>query len=660
VPAETDLHHLLDDLTLENWTERRTTLFETLVTVGPGPVQTEKALEAIAEKLGATKKAVAAEWQAFLGPAPDQNDNAAAIAVRLATDAGAELWHTPDRQAWLSLHREGHLEHHPLRSREARTWMAGLYYGETGKALYSQALQDALGVLEARALFEGPEHRVHTRLAEHEGRVYLDLTRPDWQVVEVDAAGWKVIPSSAAPVRFRRSPHQQPLPLPQAGEGLEEVLGLIPLRERRDTALVLGWLVGALNPQGPYPILTLLGSKGAGKSSVARILKSLVDPTEAPLRAEPKDVEALMVAAVSNQVLALDNLSKVPPWLSDALCRLSTGGGLSKRQLYTDADEHVLDATRPVTLTGIALGVLRDDLADRTATIHLERLEDGERLPERLLRQRFERAHAKALGQLLTAVSLALREWEATRSSLASLPRLADWAVWAEAAAPALGLKRGEITEAFFQVQAGLEQDLIESDPVAQAILALVADWPEGESREYATGELLKALEEAAGLVDVKVKPEGWSRSPQGLGKHLPRIQTALRGVGIQVTSVRDTHNKALRWVVAKLLLEKEGKQYPQYPQTPQGVSGTAETPAGIVNSEGEQYPQYPQGAAGIAGIGVAAPAQYPQEETSSRTEDAGIAGIAGIDKPPSLNPPAHTTPEASDPEDEGGDIAWF
>ena len=38
-----------------------------------------------------------------------------------------------------------------------------------------------------------------------------------------------------------------------------------------------------------------------------------------------------MIAANNGWVVALDNISYLPPWLSDALCRLSTGGGFATR-----------------------------------------------------------------------------------------------------------------------------------------------------------------------------------------------------------------------------------------------------------------------------------------------------------------------------------------
>ncbi len=606
---------ILDALTPENWGRVRGALFEAVVEEGLDPVEVEAVLKEVARKVGATLEAVRQAWRDFLGPVKREEATAAKTAVDLALGGVVALWHTPSKEGWATLPRDGHVEHHPVRGREFRAWLAGLYYAKEGKPLYAQAMQDALAVLEAKALFEGEEHEVHTRLAGHGGRVYLDLSRPDWLVVEVGPEGWRVIPAHEAPVRFRRGRHQKPLPLPERGGSLDAVLELLPLQERRDVALVLGWLVGALSPRGPYPVLVLAGAKGAGKSTAARLLKALVDPQEAPLRAEPKDVEALMVAARGSWVLAYDNLSKVPTWLSDALCRLSTGGGLGKRELYTDAEEYVLEAQRPVILTGIGFGLLRDDLADRVMMVNLERLEDGARRPERELWAAFERAHPQALGALLDAVSVALRRWEEVRAAMPSLPRLADWSLWAEAAAPALGLRPGEVVEAFYAVQAGLNQDLLDNDPVAQAILLLTADWPEGHRAVFTASELLAALEEAMGLKEARVKPEGWPRTPAGLGKHLPRVQTALRGVGIRVEGVRDARVKRLLWV-----LERSGESSPATPATPAiGLQDATPERGGWK----EQPPHNPR-------TTPAFPAQPPRTLNGSRTPFAGDAGDAG------------------------------
>ncbi|MEN2981849.1 MAG: ATP-binding cassette domain-containing protein, partial [Thermus sp.] len=566
---------LVEGLTPEGWGEAREALFGAMVEEGLDHVAVEAVLREAARKVGATLGAMRRAWGDYLGPVPPEAENAAARLVGLALEAGVGLWHTPQGEGWATLPRDGHREHHPIRGRPFRLWLAGLYYAKTGKPPYAQAIQDALATLEAKALFEGPERRVFVRLGEHGGRIYLDLGRPDWRVVEIGPEGWRVIEAGECPVAFHRPAHLRPLPLPEGPGDLEGFLSLLPL-EGRERALVLGWLVGALNPRGPYPVLLLTGPKGAGKTTLARMLKALVDPSEGTVRLEPRNVEDLVLGARGGLVLALDNLSALPPWLSDALCILSTGGALTKRQLYTDAEEVVLEVQRPVILTGIGLGPLRDDLADRVARVELTRLADEGREGEEALWGALEVVHPRALAALLDATSLALRRKEEVRRRLQSLPRMADWTIWAEAAAPALGLGEGEVLEAFLGVQAELEADLLEADLVARAILHLVQDWPEGEARTYAVADLLQALEEAMGLKEARVKPQGWPRTPQALGRHLPRVQTALRGAGVVLEARRDSHLKRNLWVLR--LLEKAGKETPQTPQTPQSASWTGKS----------------------------------------------------------------------------------
>ncbi|MFN7112685.1 MAG: hypothetical protein ACK4M2_13765, partial [Brevundimonas sp.] len=279
-------------------------------------------------------------------------------------------------EGWASIWVDGHLEHHPLKAKAFRRWLSRRYWEKTGKTPYAQALQDALEVLEGEAIHAGEERQVCVRLGEWNGKIYLDLGRPDWRAVEVDATGWRVLEAHQLPpqIAFRRLPHQRPLPEPIRGGGIDALRGLVPLKGG-DWPLVLGWLAGGLNPRGPFPILLLTGEKGAGKSTIAQMLKAILDPAEGALRTTPRHEEDLFVAARGNWVLAYDNLSGVPGWLSDRLCVLATGGALSKRQLYTDADEVVLEAKRPVILTGIGLSGLPDDLTDRLIRVELPRLD---------------------------------------------------------------------------------------------------------------------------------------------------------------------------------------------------------------------------------------------------------------------------------------------
>src|ERR1019366_2341618 len=120
-----------------------------------------------------------------------------------------------------------------------------------------------------------------------------------------------------------------------------------------DWVLFVSWLVAAFRPKGPYPVLALFGEQGSAKSTTARVLRALVDPFHAPIRELPQTTRDLMISASRSHMLAFDNISHLDSRLSDALCRLATGGGMAIRTLYKDDEETIFDAQRPVLLNGI-------------------------------------------------------------------------------------------------------------------------------------------------------------------------------------------------------------------------------------------------------------------------------------------------------------------
>ena len=97
---------------------------------------------------------------------------------------------------------------------------------------------------------------------------------------------------------------------------------------------------------------------------------------------EPRDERELFIVASHSHVLAFDNLSGLPPWLSDTLCRLTSGGAFSTRRLLTDHDEILFAAARPVILNGIEDVITRPDLADRAILLMLAPIAERQRRPE--------------------------------------------------------------------------------------------------------------------------------------------------------------------------------------------------------------------------------------------------------------------------------------
>src|SRR5262249_50301797 len=252
------------------------------------------------------------------GRRPTQAD----ILVDLAQTA--ELFHQPDGTAFADIDINGHRETWPIRSKRFKGWLARRFYDATGGAPSSEALQSALTVIEAKANYDAPERILHIRVGGLVGRLYLDLVDETWRAVEITTTGWRVIDDP--PVRFRRAAGMRALPVPVRGGSVETLRSFLNVRSDADFVLVVARALAVLRNRGPYPVIVLSGEQGSAKSSFSAILRALLDPNTAPLRALPREDRDLFIAASNGHVLAFDNVSGLPAWISDTLCRLATGG----------------------------------------------------------------------------------------------------------------------------------------------------------------------------------------------------------------------------------------------------------------------------------------------------------------------------------------------
>jgi hypothetical protein len=486
-----------------------------------------------------------------LGPAEVKQPKQADILVGLAT-SGCELFHDPDGGAYADIMRGGHRETWAVRRKGFKCWLAKRFYDTTRGAPSSEALQTALSVIEAKAMFDGDKREVSVRVGAHNDRIYVDLCDENWRAVEIGADGWNII--DEPPVRFCRTEGMRSLPEPKRGGTIEALRPLINVKDDRDFILVTAWLLAALRPQGPYPILAPIGEAGTAKSTLARILRALVDPNKAPLRSLSRDDRELFISAVNTRVLSFDNVSVLPQWLSDGLCRLATGGGHAARSLYTNSDEALFDATRPIILNGIENFIVRGDLADRALVIPLAQIPDKERRSEEELWAEVERLRPTILGALYDAVAVGIKRLPTVK--LSTLPRMADFARWATAACPDVKAKDGQ-TIRFIEAYAGNREDtvegVLEAEPVAVAIRSFMAD------REEWGGTATELLRHLNGVVgDKGAAAKGWPNDGTRLGGRLTRLATHLRAVGIDVQRDR-RRASGRRFTIRRGLPDREG-----------------------------------------------------------------------------------------------------
>ena len=456
---------------------------------------------------------------------PSRTAGPSAAQVLLELAKNLTLFRTADGQAYASGLMNVRRETWLIPSKPFRMWCIRQFVKDQRKPPPAQALHDVLQVLESQAL-DSVEQPVFLRVAAAGAATYLDLADEHHRVVMITPTGWQVVQDP--PVHFIRPVRSLALPPPLSDGSLDPLRELLNLQQEEDWNLLVGWLLGALRPMGPYPILILQGEHGTAKSTVAKILKWLIDPSSSLLRSAPRNEQDLLIAARHTHVLAFDNLSGLQPWMSDALCRLATGGGFASRELYSDTEEIILHAQRPVILNGIDDLATRQDLIDRAIVLTLPTIPETARRQERELWKHVDAIRPAVLGALLTASQTALANHD--RVVLPSLPRMADFAVWVTAAEPALGWARGAFLRSYGCNRGEAVELGLEMSPIAPNIRALI---DRNQRWEGAAKDLLALI--MSEKSEVEQRALTMPKSPQAIRNHLKRLAPALRAIGIEV-----------------------------------------------------------------------------------------------------------------------------
>jgi hypothetical protein len=476
----------------------------------------------------ATLAKVSAIWKKYpagsrgkgSGRGPSATDKLIEIVLR------SELFHD-DRKDTYAVSDDGRVRRIlRVRGRELRRTLAHAYYVETGKGAGSEAINTAILVADAKAAQEGPAYRLDVRFAmKSDEEVWVDLVDSDWRAVRVTPAGWEI--AERPPILFKRFAHMNPLPTPAADGDPLLLFDLLNLRNETDRILTLPWVVAAPIAEIPRPGLMLHGVKGSGKSSMAKLLRESIDPSATDGLDVPRDASEFAQLLDHTAVPWFDNISKFQDWQADRLCAAITGGGFSKRELYSDAEDVLMSFRRTMIVTGINIPTAAPDLLERLILVELSpplvRLEEGD------LWRRFRETHPRILGGLLDALSGAMRERSGT--VLAQPPRMADFARWAAAAAEALGYGADSFERVYRESFQRQTEEVIASDPVAVAIRELVA---EKGSWTGTASELLSALNDRNQGTG-KSRDSDWPKRAAELGKRLRALTPTLREIGLTI-----------------------------------------------------------------------------------------------------------------------------
>ena len=150
------------------------------------------------------------------------------------------------------------------------------------------------------------------------------------------------------------------------------------------------FLVSCFVPGIPHVLLVIFGAQGSSKSTLSRLARLLVDPSLIEVASFPHSQKELVQALAHHYFLFFDNVSYISEEQSDILCKAITGGGHTKRELYSDDDDIIYNFIRCIGINGINLVTTRPDLLERSLLLELERIEPAERKTEKELYQNFK------------------------------------------------------------------------------------------------------------------------------------------------------------------------------------------------------------------------------------------------------------------------------
>ena len=417
----------------------------------------------------------------------------------------------------------------PIKSSVFRRWISGKFWEQYEKGFSGESFQQAVSSIEGKSFHEGVTKSLYNRVARVDGVIYYDLG-DDARVIKITKEGWEV--TTKCPEKFRRFSHQLPQIEPKKGGDVLKVLEYLNLKTETDKLLFITYLLTVFIPDIPRVVLINIGDQGAAKSTALRIIRSLVDPSISELLSPPSDINELAQASNHHYCLYLDNLSYLRDELSDALCRLATGIGFTKRKLFTNDEDVLFTQKAAVGITGINLVAQRADLLDRCLILSFERIPEDMRIDEEDFWKNFNNDKPLMLGSIFDKLSLLLGM--AQEFKLARKPRMADYAKYAAIGALTLGKSPEEFLTAFGENIERQNQAAIDSSPTAQSILKFMSDKDSWSGPSTELHKLLKSIVEAANLQIGG--SEGFPKSSNWLWKRVMQIRPNLLSLGISAS----------------------------------------------------------------------------------------------------------------------------
>ncbi|MGA1841106.1 MAG: CHC2 zinc finger domain-containing protein [bacterium] len=431
-----------------------------------------------------------------------------------------------------------------LRSRLFKNYIRKKLWELLNDTCSEESLKSAIGVLEAKAIFDNELHELFVRTAQKDDKYFYDLGGGRVACFE-KGRDWTILDHT--PILFRSFSHQKDQVMPKEPGDIKKVLRYLNFTDEKQKLLYLCYLVTCLVPDIPHPIIVITGEQGSGKTTFFKITKPIIDPSHVKTVSTFSDGREFVQAAFHHYLMFLDNLTHLSKWQEDALCRFSTGEGFTKRELFSDDDDIFYSFRRCAGINGINLVTDRPDVLDRSIIFSMDHINESKRKSERKIIQEFEKDLPYILQGVFDTFSKAIESVD--NIVLNCKPRMADFSIWGSAIAKVLGYEQGEFLDAYKENINMQNQEAIDASPIGKAII----NYMDGKSEtEWETPDfLLSLLKDEAERLKIDISQKYWPKDARWLWRRIKEVSTNLRAMGI--VAKRDDAKKGTEGRLIKL-----------------------------------------------------------------------------------------------------------
>ena len=455
----------------------------------------------------------------------EEKKSQADIMIEMAMKEEDEFFHDELNEKYVAIKRGGNPLVLKINGQDYKSFLVKRFFKETKKAPSKDSINQAVSVLEALAQYDGEEINVAKRCTERDGAIYYDLGDKEWSFIKITKEGWKI--DNSGQILFTRRKTMKPQVLPEEYDDISIINKHYRFKTDEDKILHTVSTVTKFLSIG-NPIIVYHGEKGASKTTTMRMDRSIVDPSARDVISMPKSATDLSLVLHNNYLPCFDNIDSISAEKSDILCTAATGGGFSRRKLYTDDEENIYEYKVPVILNGINVVATRPDLLDRSLLLGLERISEDERKEESEVWEEFNRDKPKMLGAIFSTISKALTIYPNVK--LKKLGRMADFTRWGYAIAEACGIGGEKFLKAYLNNQYKANDEAVSSNPIATAIIRLME---KTQHFEGSASRLLEVLNSIAEDEKIDIQSKLWAKEPNVLSRRLNELKSNLLMEGI-------------------------------------------------------------------------------------------------------------------------------